>query len=46
MSKDQLVVDLKKRLSGHSEVFVAGAAKGYRMAIEDIENVTKKHENT
>ena len=38
MSKDKLIVMLKERLPGHSSVFIAGVAKGYRMALEDIHN--------
>jgi len=38
MSKDKLIVLLKARLPGHSDVFLAGVAKGYRMAIKDIQD--------
>jgi len=44
MSKDKLITNLKERLHGHSEVFLAGAAKGYRMALEDITKATNQHE--
>ena len=42
MSKDKLIVMLKERLPGHSEIFIAGVAKGYRMALQDIKNVEDK----
>lgn len=38
MSKDKLTVMMKERLKGHSDVFIAGVVKGYRLALEDIHN--------
>lgn len=46
MSKDKLIELLKERLPGHSEVFIAGVAKGYRMALEDLQNAKIKDDRT
>jgi len=44
MSKDKLIVMLKERLPGHSDIFIAGVAKGYRLALEDIDRARNKTE--
>ena len=45
MSKDKLTVMMKERLKGHSDVFIAGVVKGYKLAIQDIQD-SQKHEKT
>lgn len=44
MSKDKLIVMMTERLPGHSDIFIAGVAKGYRMALEDINKANNQHE--